>query len=367
MDIIPQKLKLFLISLLNVTICNFCISQNGAQLKVEIEKLIRFDTEIDFEKTPGFIIGVLDGDSTFIFDFGTKDKTSPQVKLSSKDIFEIGSITKLYMTQLINALEYQKILDVNDKVNQWLETDYSNPRLEHLTIQHLITHTSGLPKRPTWFGKKEKNSQNPYEYYKTADLLKFYRDFIPDKKTKSFIYSHTNFALLELIIQRATQMSIEDALQYYLAQPLKMSSTFIDFTENKSEAATIGYDRMRKPTMPWTFASFKASEGIKTNLDDALLFMKYSLVKKIKKDEISSSTFSESLKMWNGWHLIAADRINVLTHTGQTSGHNAFMAISPDANTGVVIFANSSIGTEDLGMQILRMINNNWRRRTSNL
>ncbi|MBL0100392.1 MAG: hypothetical protein IPP49_10425 [Saprospiraceae bacterium] len=58
------------------------------QLRNEIEKIIRFDTEIDFNKTPGFIISVIDNDSVFHFSFGTKVRKTKQA-ISKDDIFEI--------------------------------------------------------------------------------------------------------------------------------------------------------------------------------------------------------------------------------------------------------------------------------------
>jgi hypothetical protein len=48
-------------------------------------------------------------------------------------------------------------------------------------------------------------------------------------------------------------------------------------------------------------------------------------------------------------------------HTGRTSGHSCFMGMVKETNTAVVIFSNSWMGTGDLGLQILRMINQNWK------
>jgi CubicO group peptidase (beta-lactamase class C family) len=359
-------MRLLIMAILICTLCVLTTAQDAGQLRIEIEKLIKFDTEIDFKKTPGFVIGVIDGDSTFTYSFGYKNRLEKSV-LSNVDVFELGSVTKVYVTYLIHILEEQSLLSIDDSIHKWMPEAYQNPRLAHLKISDLLSHTSGLPKRPTWFGKKEKNIQNPYEFYQIKDLLTFYRDYIPDKKPKPFVYSHTNFALLELIIESATSMSIEDALQHYLCEPMSLDHTFIDLTENKSQALATGYDRATKIATPWSYSSFKASEALKTNLNDALTFLKYAISKPINPNEITANTFNSSTKMWHGWHMLSLEKMILLTHTGQTSGHNAFVAITPQTKTGVVILANASIGTEDLGIQIIRMINNNKRRPYSNL
>ena len=47
----------------------FGVAQNG-DLKVEIERIILHDTEISLDETPGFIIGIVDQDSTYYVEFG---------------------------------------------------------------------------------------------------------------------------------------------------------------------------------------------------------------------------------------------------------------------------------------------------------
>jgi hypothetical protein len=65
-----------------------------------------------------------------------------------------------------------------------------------------------------------------------------------------------------------------------------------------------------------------------------------------------------------GWHIVKSKKwYNVLTHSGMSSGHHAYISIVPETRTGVIILANSVIGTEDLSFLILKMINHSWKRR----
>ncbi len=337
-------------------------------LKTEIEKLIRFDTEIDFRKVPGFIVTVIDNDSIYFFSFGTKVKKE-KIDFKKNDIFEIGSVSKVFTASLISILVDEGLISYSDRVNSYFPEEYQNPRLNNLTISDLITHQSGMPRLPGFFGKKEKDFQNPYKNYQYNDLLSFYRDFIPENK--KFQYSHTNYGLLELILKKRTSKSLQDLMEEKIFSPLGMSDSFIDFPEKKENVISPGYDRAQKPVQPWTFSSFKASEGIKLSADDMTKFLKANMnMSDSGLDEIFkynftpqlNTGFNTQLSVAMGWHTINMNHFHIITHTGKTSGHNAFVGMVRETKTAVVILANSSFGTEDLGIQILRMINYNWKR-----
>lgn len=339
-----------------------------SELLNEIEKIIRYDTDMDFKKTPGFIIGIIDNDQVFFFPFGAKTKKTNQ-KISKSDIFEIGSVTKVLTSSLISLLENNGLLTYQDKVNKYIPEPYRNPRLENLTIEDLINHHSGLPKRPLFFGKKEKDFKNPYAYYSKNDLLEFYRDFIPEEI--KFEYSHTNYALLEWVVTELTGKSLQDAMNEILFAPMGMGNSFVDYPEQKENYLAPGYDRAQKICAPWTFSSFKSSEGGKSTAEDLILFLQANMdlstsgLDSIFDKNFNSETvsgFNDQLLITMGWQNIKMNHFNIFMHTGQTSGHNAFLAMVRETKTGVVILSNSSVGTEDLGIQILRMINYNWKR-----
>jgi len=355
-----QYLKLLFIFFL---LQNFHISvwSQEDDLRIEIDKIIRYDTELDFSKTPGFVVSVVDNDNVFHYSFGTKVRKE-KVQFTPQDIFELGSVTKVFTSELIKILIKDGLITENDEVNKYLPEPFRNPRLDTLTISDLVNHKSGFPKRPAFFGKKEKDIRNPYANYKVEDLLKYYRDYIPDEM--EFEYSHTNFALLELIIQHITNKSLEDVLQEKIFKPLQLENTFLDFPEKKENLICPGYDRSQKVTPPWTFASFKASEGIKSTPEDLVKFVQTYLDDKNQahQHQSSSESFNKQLGIIMGWHAIHMGNFDILTHTGKTSGHNAFVGMVRETKTAIIILANSSIGAEDLGLQILRMINFNWKR-----
>ncbi len=346
------------------------VAQNG-DLKVEIERIILHDTEISLDETPGFIIGIVDQDSTYYVEFGSDFKGGKST-LNTEDVFEVGSITKVYTSSLVSILVAEGQISYDDRINTYLPEEYQNPRMREVTILNLIQHTSGLPVRPYFFGMKEKDPQNPYGFYEKSELLSFYVNFVP-KKIGSFNYAHTNYGLLEIILESATQMSFEKLMDTYIFDPLDLKNSFVFFKERKKNILTKGYDRAGRETRPWTFASFGASEGLKTNASDLINFMKiniglidhpYAKIFASNHNKEVETDFNASIRTGHGWQIIDQRKgYDIITHTGKTNGHNAFISFVKETGTGVIILSNSNIGTRDLGFLILRMINYNWKRK----
>lgn len=364
-----------MLKILSILSCLFVVSSISAQLgllRVEIEKIIQFDTDIKYTEIPGFIIGVVDEDSTYIMSFGTR--LNSKDSLTEDDIFELGSISKSFTSTLINILAKNKTLRLDDKVNDYLDEPSKNPRMKWLTIEDLVNHTSGLPKRPLGFGLKEIDVQNPYQNFTREDLLKFYAYYVPEVKDRSvFEYSHTNYALLEVIIEKVTNMTFEDNIRNQIFNPLGMNNSLVDYYEKKLNLLTPGMDRSGEAVKPWTFRSFTASEGIKSTMHDMLTYMR-SLIDEKQTNNPSfelndvnrkgKKSFSNDIMVQDGWQLLKVNKkITAHINSGSTSGHSAFMALVKDTHTGVIILSNSAFGTGDLPLLILRMVNYNWKRK----
>lgn len=364
-------LKVAYITLFGVLI-SIDLSAQIDDLRKEIYKIIKYDTELVLEDNPGFIISVIDQDSVYQLPFGNKysDRTSLPI---DTDIYEIGSITKSFTAILTLALYERGYFSLDDPINDHLHSNYKNPRLESITIHDLLTHSSGLPKHPDFFGRKMRDPQNPYKYYGKQDLLKYFTGYIPEE-APHFEYSHTNFALLEIILENATGSDFQELMAKHIWNPMKMEHTFIEWNMESAVNICPGYDKAYRLVEPWEFSSFAASEGIKTSAHDLSKFVQYQI------NEISSSlenaielsqeiqipkSLNESISTAYGWQIFnrSKDGYPIYTYNGRTSGHNAFIAYVKETKTAVIILSNSVLGTEDLGLQVLRLINYNWKRK----
>jgi CubicO group peptidase (beta-lactamase class C family) len=350
-------------------VCVTTILSQPGELKTEIDKIIAFDTEIDFKKTPGFIISVIDGDSVSFFSYGTREKQR-NILPEKTDVFEIGSVTQILTAMLVGNMAVAGSIAWTDKVNQFLPEEYRNPRLDTLTLFHLVNHKTVFPERPPAIDKIQADFKSPYQYYSGENLLAFYRDFIStsQKNGTSFI----NYGLLEIILTRATNKSFEDLIKEYIAIPFALRHIFADFGEQRESILIPGYTFSSTLSEPWQFASFRASEGLKTSISDlaACIYNNMKSVFQYDERSITGKITSEHKRArplftghnWMGWNVKQIEKNTILSQTGLTSGHSSFICMVPETETAVIILSNSAYGTRDLGLQILRMINYNWKR-----
>jgi len=325
------------------------ISAQHEDIKLEINRIIINDTEFSYKETPGFIVAIIDGADNYVIDFGDKSLTTNDT-LCSTDIFELGSLSKVMTASLVSQLVENGFLSYESKVNQFIPSPYSNPRLDHITIDDLLHHACGLPTRPSFFGLKNTDPGNPYKYYSKTDLLEFYRDFIPTDKTESkeSKYAHTNYGLLEIVIESATSQEYGSLMKEYVFDPLEMDHSFVTFLEDRDSILTEGYDRALRKADPWRFASFGASEGIKSNLNDVISYVRAHLgtsgtrLDQMLPKNVKGSyptNFNEFILAGRGWQVIDQRRkYDIVTHTGKTSGHHSFVAFVPETKTGLLCY-----------------------------
>jgi CubicO group peptidase (beta-lactamase class C family) len=363
--------KKTVLTLFILGLCNSCLWAQSAQLVQEINKIIQYDSDVSYDLTPGFVVGILDGDSSYLLSFGKVAGTKNE-PLPVNAVFETGSVSKALTSLLIFTLEAKGILKLSDKVNGFLPTEFQNPRLQNLTLIDLLNHTAHFPRRPSGFGEFEEDPQNPYQFYSKQNLLKYYSRYVPVKGVSDFSYSHINYALLEIVIESATGLTYGDALDGFVLQPLGMANSFVDYREQKKDVVTAGIDRSLTAAEPWIFESFSASEGFKTTAADLLSFAKPFLGLSGSQMDFYAPgilgsehpSYNEKLFYSSGWHGIKINKkTKALINNGNTSGHSAFIGMVPENRTAVVVLSNSAFGTKDLGLLILRMINYNWKRK----
>ena len=370
-----QNFKAILISSLLLFFSVQCVfAQTAAKLEKELNRLIYFDADLDFEKVPGFVIGIVHGDSTYVFSYGTLSRTE-QVAPKDNSIFELGGITKVFTASLVELLVEEGLMDYNTSLNEYLPKAISNDKTD-ITLIEAITHTAGMPRLPHGIGKREKEANNPYAYYAKQDLYEFYKNYYPIDEENRYQYSHVTYALLETAIENVTGERFEEVLNKKLLKPLGLNDTNIRLNADQKSRLAQGYNIMGKRTKPWRFSSFQGSVGMKSSVNDLMSFMsvqmgigneKYANSFEDMHEPIFETDLAKNNYISKAWHVIKKRNHNIVLHAGSTSGHQAFMGFVKESQTGVVILSNSENSTNNLGFIVLRAMNNNWKKSKSKL
>lgn len=340
-------------------------AQNGRVLSRELEKA-NYYAGVDTSKVTGWIIGCIDHDSVWVFGYGETVKGNG-TKPTEKTIFEIGGVTKAFVGSLVAQYVQQGKLKMDLPINQYLPNDLHFPLGDTFTIQHLLTHTSGLPKMPTAFGLDEQDKDQPFETYTRTQLSDFLKELSEnDVKTGEYLYSHLNHSILEWVIEH--QIGRNDLAA------LSMTDATDPLSIKSPAAFAQGYNPAKKPVENYRFGeTFRFSIGVKTHMERLLQLVQQHLglreaalfdVLKTTQKPLFPTRVDKRTSVGTAWHIFEDKKHpDICIQTGSTNGQSAFVAFVPQTKTGVIVLANARLAQAELGMSVLKMLNYNWKRK----
>jgi CubicO group peptidase (beta-lactamase class C family) len=143
---------LFLITLILFYSCNQNIkpavnnlTSNSNRVSIEQSDLIFQNSKI-FPNNTQFSISIIEnGKIQFI---GIKRENDTIFKTENhKNVFEIGSLTKIFTSTILSNFVIEKKIKLDDKINDYIKIPLKNN--VEISFKQLANHTSGLPKMPS--------------------------------------------------------------------------------------------------------------------------------------------------------------------------------------------------------------------------
>lgn len=166
---------------------------------------------------PGISIAIAEGDKVFFARAYGFDDVSAQLAATNATVYGIGSITKQFTAAAIMRLVERGQLKLDDKAIAFVSE--LNPSFANVTIEHLLTHTSGI---------RDYNPliTNAYEPKSESEILALINGtsllFLPGT---SWSYSNSNYYILGVIIERIAGDSYMHYLEQNFFLPLGLTST----------------------------------------------------------------------------------------------------------------------------------------------
>lgn len=171
----------------------------------------------------GAVLLVKDGKILYQNSFGLADIHTKE-PITTKTLFNVGSITKTFVAYGILKLAAEKRLSLQDELWKYF-SDFKNTDIARkIKLYHLLTHTSGIPDtRPVKaqhdFYLTARDEEN-FEPLKQTDTLEF------EPGTK-YHYSNPAFNGLALIIEKVTGKKWQDYIAETIFRPSGMRSSTI--------------------------------------------------------------------------------------------------------------------------------------------
>jgi CubicO group peptidase (beta-lactamase class C family) len=206
---------------------------NGGELKTEVDALAR--PLIVSENVHDMAVGILtpDGQPHF-FNYSVTTNNLP----GTNTLFQIGSITKVFVASLLIILEHEGKLKYTDTVRSILPPDVKvSPDMADVTLGELADHTSGLPREPHTFQQLRFvvafvfGGINPYQF-----IDKDYIDHLiathglPPKAERKYNYSNLGYGLLAYLIEVKTGRPLPDLIEEKICVPLHLRDTVFVLT-----------------------------------------------------------------------------------------------------------------------------------------
>jgi CubicO group peptidase (beta-lactamase class C family) len=308
----------------------------GAQIDSIAEVVSSFPSETQFS------IAIIN-DGRLVFYGLERREGKLQRVFNSNSVFEIGSLSKVFTTQLLlHAVQKSKI-DLDQKVSEAsLLVFKGNPEF---TFRQLANHTSGLPSIPSNMGTTIFNADNPYAKYSEAKLKTYLSEKLElnGAPGERYEYSNLGMGLLRYTLVEVEDTDYKTMLQQQIFEPLKMINSTADRAEVKQNLVQ-GYNRNGKPTPYWDMGALEGAAGIYSTTADLAKYAIWSF--DALNDELSlmkqkSFSVTPNTDIALGWHIIKNKTEKpFLWHNGGSGGFKTSMAIDPDKKQAVIVLTN---------------------------
>ena len=274
-------------------------------------------------------------------------------------IFQLGSITKQFTGALILKLQEERKLSTSDKISRYFP---GFPKGDSITIQHLLTHTSGIFNYTNNRDFMNKQVSIPKS---REEMMALFADKPLDFSPGSgWNYSNSGYSLLGYIIESVTGTSWENAVRKYLFAPAQMTRSGFDFTHLNNANKTIGYFVLKQnevSTAPIVDSTVAFSAGAIYSTTGDL----YRWHKALQNNAVLSKSQQEMAyqpvknRYGYGWVIDSLEGKRRVGHGGGIHGYVTNFSRIPEDDICIILLSNASDKTvEDITAGIYGILYN---------
>jgi beta-lactamase class C len=336
---------------------------------------------------PGVAVEVYNNGVPHSYYFGYADRQTKKL-ITGATIFEIGSLTQLFTSLLLaEEVDTNKVKLSDPMVNYLIDLNVKpNKQLNKITLQNLATHTAGLP------------FNLPKTVRTQSDLDFYFPTWKPQFPIGSqWAYSNVGVGLLGSALEVITHESFNQLYRGKILQPLGMQPIGIVVPKQLLSNYVQGYDDNGAAVLRKNIDDlFPSSDDMKVSAVDMLQFLKAAIglpgvpVTIARAMQITQTSYVSTPNMQQGlgWNIYSAvekhkaellnppatmdmrpmpaqqltkdqqkfDGAALMDATGATAGFRVYIALIPNAKSGVVILVNRNIPDYEiirLGREIL--------------
>lgn len=295
------------------------------------------------------VIGLTQGGKRAVLGLGRVSATKAAPP-DAQTLFEIGSITKVFTAIALARLELDGQAKLTNTVRALLPAQVAlAAALEPVTLLHLATHTSGLPRLPGNLDHSAANEANPYAKYRAEELYQFLAGVKPNNPPGRLAdYSNVGFALLGHLLALKAGQPYEELVRSALLEPLGMTNTAIQLTDPQRVRLAPGHSPKGEPVPGWDFDVFESAGAFHSDASDLLTFIEANLADADTSAGRSLALARQLHKTGEtgglplGWQreVSLQGALEIYWHNGGTGGYASFIAFNRARRIGVVVLSS---------------------------
>jgi CubicO group peptidase (beta-lactamase class C family) len=325
---------------------------------------------------PGVCVAVVArGASPRFFAFGRRD-VDADAPVRPDTVFRVASITKVFSGMALLQLRDAGVLGLDDPITRWIPEAHVLPRI---TLRHLVTHTSGLPRDVPAGGTREDALVAKLGWVRPTAA--------PGARTA---YSNFAMALAGPIVRRASGTAYREWMSARVFEPLGMAGAAWEASQVPADRLATGYltraaqgrRRFEASRSEWRMGAAESFGGLYASAEDMARFVAFQLSAgldvadagvplaraSLRESQTSAIVVpGETVRYGVCWRIdgpvavqlapahFAPSSASRLVHGGATDEYSAAVVLDATRGAGVVVLSNAAFepGLEAAGKRVL--------------
>jgi len=343
------------------------------------------------KRNQGLVVGIVKGDQMAIKGFGKLSKKRREAP-DENTLFEIGGITATFTSSLMMTASQAGQFRLGERIQNHLPEDVKAPKFQPficmevrlpnhparsivscqpdplapdicVTFCDLASHVSGLTN-----SRKELHE----DYTKEKMYEEMHKYELVNTPGTRFKYSDLGVAVLGHIIADINDTTYSGLLEKSILHPLQMESTKVELTAQELMRLAPAHNRKGKSTSYAVLNGMAPATGLKSSGADMVRYLQANLKTEHSvladafeqahqsRVDVHERKLDRATWMGYGWFvsiLSEATNTPVVWQSGETKGFRAYVGFIKGSDLGVVILSNSSNAVDEMGFEILEILN----------
>jgi CubicO group peptidase (beta-lactamase class C family) len=312
------------------------------------------ESQIAYRGLPGVVVGVVAGDDlVWSRGFGFADMEAAR-PMEPSTRFRMASHSKLFTATAIMQLREAGQVRLDDPVSDYLSWFRFQQAAEDdppITIEHLLTHSSGLP-------REARSHWSDWDFPTGEELVALMPErqaaFSPEVRWK---YSNLAYSVAGMVVEHVSGMTWADYLQQNVFDPLGMAASSVD---RDVPGLATGYGRRMpdgtREIIPFVDArGMAAATGLTSTVEDMARFVSAQFrdgargqdrilgtasLREMHRVRMLENTWTRGQGI--GFSVQRVDGRLYVGHGGGYPGHTTQTLIQLDDRVGVIVLTNTN-------------------------